>query len=285
MNIKPTFFVKEHLGKTRVSRLAFDDLSIVSEELVEVSAIEREKIFEWFVDLQKNEIGGWRNRACTRKIARLLLSSLRGGKVKFYALFCPSYKKGDGVYGVRTDGVGQTTISGLNNLKTWHERSEAMGFRLEKPLAIFFDIALEHAKKIIENNGLVDFEKNIENFRSVVPKEIDFVRLSEILPEVMKAIGYEGRIIDPLPVPMETYERIVERGGKFYSLFGWSDEEIEERSKLIASSESYVGRRLREVLPGGIMVYTPTMLERAAVYSGFDYIIDPLPIIFPIKPE
>lgn len=180
MNIKPTLFVKEYLGKKRVNRLIFDDLSIVSEELVEATTIERGKIFDWFVALQKNEIVGWRNRACTRKITRLLLSSLRGDKVRFYAIFCPSYKKGDGMYGVRTDGVGQTTISGLDNLKTWHEISDAMGFRLEKPLAIFFDIALEHAKKIIENNGLVDFEKNIENFRSVVPKEIDFVRLSEI---------------------------------------------------------------------------------------------------------
>lgn len=76
--------------------------------------------------------------------------------------------------------------------------------------------------------------------------------------------------------------RIIERGGKFYELFGWSNEKIVNRSKVIASSESTVGNIIRHRMPNSIMVYTPTMLERAQVYSGKKQ-NDPLPIVFPKK--
>lgn len=283
MTKKSGQIVKEYLGNHRIPKNNFDDFLIVAEALIDENAENTFRIFDWFTYLQANEIVGWRNKENTKKIAKVLADSLNDKSARLYALFCPSYKKGDGVFGVRTDGVGNTTISGLNNLKLWHDSAIKFGFKLEKPLAIFFDIALEQAEKIIENGLLSDLEINIGNFKKVVPEEIEFVRLSELIPEVITEVGPTGIIFDPLPVPDEVYDRIFERGKKFYALFGWDDEKIEKRSKTIASSESFVGSKLREALPTGIMLYTPTMLERAQVYSGFEYNSNPLPIIFPIK--
>lgn len=283
MTKKPGQIVKDYLGTRRISKFNFDDLSIVADELINENLEKINIVLNWFVYLQENEIIGWRNKANTKKIARILVDSLKNKSARFYALFCPSYKKGDGAFGVRTDGVGDTTVSGLANLKIWHDAAVKFGFNLEKPLAVFFNIALEQADKIIENNLLGDLEININNFKKEVPEEIEFIRLSELIPEVIKEIGPKGAIFDPLPVPKEVFNRIVERGKKFYVLFGWGDEQIDKRSKIIASSESYVGNKLKNVLPTGIMLYTPTMLERAQVYSGFEYNSNPLPIIFPTK--
>mgnify|MGYP000520828319 FL=1 len=97
---------------------------------------------------------------------------------------------------------------------------------------------------------------------------MEFSLLSEEFPELMDIIGYHGIVIEPLPVDEIILKRIIERGKKFYELFGWSLEKIEERSKIIASSEAIVGTFLRTKMPDAIMIYTPTMLERAQVYSG-----------------
>ena len=101
----------------------------------------------------------------------------------------------------------------------------------------------------------------------------------------MDIIGYRGIKATPLPVPQKTLDRIEERGAKFYKLFGWTKRQIRERSEVIASSEAIVGSVLRYATPDDIMVYTPTMLERAQVYSGFKFESDPLPIIFPKHPK
>lgn len=72
----------------------------------------------------------------------------------------------------------------------------------------------------------------------------------------------------------------MERGKKFYSLFGWDDDTILNRTKVIASSEATVGIFLKNSMINGIMVYTPTMLERAQIYSGNNQ-KDPLAIVVP----
>ena len=69
---------------------------------------------------------------------------------------------------------------------------------------------------------------------------------------------------------------------KFYELFGWSMNQIVSRSRVIASGEAIVGTFLRYNMPDSIMIYTPTMLERAQIYSG-KHQDDPLAIIIPKK--
>lgn len=108
-----------------------------------------------------------------------------------------------------------------------------------------------------------------------------FELLSEIFPSLFDTVGYKGIKINPLPVPQQTLDRIIERGAKFYELFGWTKAQIQERSEVIASSEALVGNTIRYAMPSSIMVYTPTMLERAQVYSGMKFETDPLSIIFP----
>lgn len=275
--------VKEYLGPERVSRLEFDDLVNVAQSLESKELDKTKKVFDWFRLLRMVEIEGWRTKEVTKRITHLIFEGLSGKEVCFYALFCPSYKKGDGVFGFRTDNVGATTETGLKNLVNITRASKSMGISCASPMALFFDIAVEQAEKVLSNNCLSDLEVNINNFRNRLPSGVGFEKISQFLPRVFTEIGYQGVIRTPLPIPDKTFTRIVERGRKFYELFGWSENKILERSKIIGTSEAIVGEELRTKIPNGIMVYTPTMLERAAVYSGMTYETDPLPIVFPKK--
>lgn len=195
-------------------------------------------------------------------------------------MFCPSYIKGNGEAGFRTDDVGYTTINGLKRLSLIADYSQKLGFKCNKPEAIFFDIALEQPEKTIYL--LDDLAKNIDNFIKYVPTNIKFSLLSEKYPVLMDIVGYDGVICDPLPVDNIILNLIVDRGRKFYELFGWDKEKILFRSRVIASSEAIVGAFLRSDMGDAIMVYTPTMLERAQIYSGKKQ-DDPLAIIIPKK--
>lgn len=274
-----------YLENKKVPKHEFDDLKLIAEEISGINEKKRRRVFDWFRFLQKFEIIGWRPKPITRQIIKILSANSKTHPVLFYALFCPSYKKGEGVFGFRTDDVGNTTKSGIKNLlKIWQE-TEKLGFYCEKPLAIFFDIAIEQANKVLAEGGLEDLEKNIININNYLPKDIKFARLSKLSSSLFNKIGYKGVVSDSLPIPASTFNRIVERGEKFYQLFGWTDKEVIERSGVIATSEALVGDYLKKKYPRGIMVYTPTMLERGAVYSGMHFNTDPLPIIFPKKEE
>lgn len=274
-----------YLGNKKVPKHKFDDLKLIAEETSGVDEKKRRQIFDWFRFLQKFEIVGWRPKPITRQIIKILSANSETHPVLFYALFCPSYRKGVGAFGFRTDDVGNTTKSGIKNLlKIWRE-TEKLGFCCQRPLAIFFDIAIEQADKVLAKRGLEDLEKNIINLNNCLAKDIKFTRLSMLSSSLFKKIGYKGAARDPLPIPDSTFNRIVGRGKKFYQLFGWTDKEVIERSRVIATSEALVGEYLKKAYPRGIMVYTPTMLERGAVYSGMHFSTDPLPIIFPKKED
>lgn len=283
--MKAEIVVKNYLKTERVSRLEFDDLVNATEAVLDEHKIYIFKVLSWFRSLRDIEIEGWRTKESSRKIAKLIAGGLRGKQVSFYSLFCPSYKKGDGAFGFRIDGVGTTTEVGLKNLVGINNLSRGLGIKTSSPIAIFFDIAVEQAEKVLANNCIQDLETNMKNFRRKLPSGISFKKLSQYMPELFNEIGYKGIIKEPLPIPEDIFARIVERGKKFYDLFGWSNTQILERSRVIATSEALAGNALRSVIPNGIMVYTPTMLERAAVYSGMNYKNDPLPIIFPRKED
>lgn len=264
--------INDFINNERISKEQFDELKYVA-EITNFN----EKILNWFRYLQSIEIIGWRNKLVTKKLCKILEKEK---SIHFYALFCPSYIKGEGKAGFRIDDVGNTTKNGLNVLMDITEKTRELGFNCQNPEAIFFDIALEQPEKTI--NMLGDLDKNIQNFCKYLPERMDFSLLSKKFPELMDIVGYQGIIIDPLPVDDSILNRIIERGGKFYQLFGWNKEKIINRSKIIASSEATVGNVIRYNMSNYIMVYTPTMLERAQVYSGKRQ-DDPLPIVFPKK--
>lgn len=266
--------INEFLNNEKISKEYFDDLKNVA-NFTEFN----KDIMTWFRFLQSFETIGWRNKLVTKKLCNIFLSN---EPIQYYALFCPSYLKGEGATGFRTDDVGNTTRIGLKNLMKITEETRKLGFKCNNPKAIFFDIALEQPEQTI--NMIDDLKCNINNFKKYVPSGMEFSLLSEEFPELMDIVGYHGIIIDPLPVDQIVFNRIVERGKKFYELFGWTLEKIEQRSKVIASSESVVGMFLRNRMPTAIMVYTPTMLERAQVYSG-KHQNDPLAIIIPERPD
>lgn len=256
----------------RITKEQFDELKYVA-KFTEFN----NNILNWFRYLQEIEIVGWRNKLVTKKICSILQ---KNEPLYFYALFCPSYKKGIGEVGFRTDDVGDTTKNGLKVLKEIVVKTRQLGFKCLDPEVIFFDVALEQPEKTMDM--LDDLKKNINNFCKYIPNGVNFALLSEKFPELLDIVGYHGIIIDPLPVDETILNRIVERGGKFYQLFGWDMDKIINRSKVIASSEATVGNIIRSKMPNSIMVYTPNMLERAQVYSG-RHQDDPLAIIIPKK--
>ena len=268
MNKKLNDFLKGE----KLSKENFDDLKNVA-NITNFN----EKILAWFRYLQTIEVVGWRNKLVTKKICDILE---KDQPLQFYSLFCPSYIKGDGKAGFRTDDVGNTTKNGLKRLDEITKMTRKLGFKCNNPEAIFFDISLEQPEKTIYM--IDDLNKNIENFCKYLPEGMKFSLLSEKYPELMDIIGYKGIVIDPLPVDDVILNRIIDRGKKFYELFGWSMEQIIARSRVIASGEATVGTFLRHSMPNAIMVYTPTMLERAQIYSG-KHQDDPLAIIIPKK--
>lgn len=268
MNKKLNDFLKGE----KLSKENFDDLKNVA-NITNFN----EKILTWFRYLQTIEVVGWRNKLVTKKICDILE---KDQPLQFYSLFCPSYIKGDGKAGFRTDDVGNTTKNGLKRLDEITKMTRKLGFKCNNPEAIFFDISLEQPEKTIYM--IDDLNKNIENFCKYLPEGMKFSLLSEKYPELMDIIGYKGIVIDPLPVDDVILNRIIDRGKKFYELFGWSIEQIIARSRVIASGEATVGTFLRHSMPNAIMVYTPTMLERAQIYSG-KHQDDPLAIIIPKK--
>lgn len=278
--------VNKLLGNQRIPKYEFDDLKIVIEACERTNNLKLLKIFDWFRFLQAKEIVGWRPKPITKKIVKLLKRNSQKEPLTLYALFCPSYKKGKGVSGFRTDDVGSTTLSGIKNLEEFYQKTKKLKFNVKKPLAIFFDLAIERYSKILEEKtleeGLKNLNKNIENFKKYLPKHFEFMKLSDFL-YLKNKIGYSGIKFNKLPIPEKTLKRIFERGMKFYKLFGWSKKMVLDRSITIACSEALVGNFLRKTLPNSIMIYTPTMLERGAVYSGMRFETDPLPTIFPRK--
>ena len=264
--------LNEFLNGEKLSKENFDDLKNVAN----ITNFD-EKILTWFRYLQTIEVVGWRNKLVTKKICEILE---KDQPLQFYSLFCPSYIKGDGEAGFRVDDVGNTTKNGLKRLSEITKMTRKLGFKCNDPEAIFFDISLEQPDKTIYMIG--DLKKNIENFCKYLPEGMKFSLLSEKFPELMDIIGYKGIVVDPLPVDDVILNRIIDRGKKFYELFGWSMEQIIARSRVIASGEAIVGTFLRYRMPDSIMVYTPTMLERAQIYSG-KHQDDPLAIIIPKK--
>lgn len=279
----PTQIVNSYLDGIRISKNEFYDFKTVVETLRNVKEEKLWKILDWFRFLHEIEIPGWRPRNSTRKMAHMLLENDKLHKLVFYALFCPSYKKGKEEFGFRTDNVGETTLSGIKNLILLDKKTREFGFYCEKPISIFFDLAIEQADKVIAAGGLRDLEKNIINFKNHLPDTVSFERLSEIAPNLFNQIGYEGKVIEPLLVSNKIFLRIVKRGKLFYQLFGWNDEQIIERSKIVATSEALTGNFLRNRYKNGIMVYTPTMLERSMLYSDNKLYDQPPPIVFPNK--
>lgn len=272
--------INNFLKGTKIKLEYFKELRLIGDLFKNLNDNKLNSIFCWMRFIQENEIVGWRSKTGTIKMCRMLLEASSKNPVTFYALFCPSYKKGPRVYGFRTDGIGVTSMLGIKNLDLANKTAQKLGFCVTRAVAIFFNLAIEQYDKIKLANELGDLDINAANLKLKLPKNFDFVKLSDI-KKLEKTIGYQGLLKNYFKDDV-VIKRIVERGKKFYQLFNWNQESIEKRSIVVANSESFVATYLKETYPRGIMIYTPTMLERSRIYA-LDNDPDPIPILFPIK--
>ena len=100
--------INEFLNNEKISKWNFDDLKNVA-----IYTEFNENIMKWFRYLQSFETIGWRNKLVTKKLCKIFSDNKQ---IQFYSLFCPSYIKGNGKAGFRTDDVGNTTKIGIKNL-------------------------------------------------------------------------------------------------------------------------------------------------------------------------
>lgn len=162
----------------RLKDFQFKELKTIYEYCIEKNVANIRPIIDWFVFLQVNEITGWRNKKNTLNIVDNLINS-KIYPVSFYSLFCPSYKKGDNLYGFRIDTVGATTVSGISNLTKFTEYTESLGFKVDEPVAVFFDLALEQFDRLQTYDWKNELESNIQNFCDHLPPSIKFEKLSD----------------------------------------------------------------------------------------------------------
>ena len=113
--------LNNYLGGQKIPKWQYDDLRIVVEEIGE-----NKMVLDWFSYLQSIETIGWRPKLVTQKLARILANSNKENPLEFYALFCPSYKKGKGVHGFRIDDVGNTSRWGIKMLQDITKKTKAL---------------------------------------------------------------------------------------------------------------------------------------------------------------
>lgn len=266
------------LRNEKIEIAHFKELRFVGDLLKNTSDEEFNRIISFFRFVQINEIPGWRTKQMTQRLCSILAQNSKQKPVLFYELLCPSYAKGLGAFGFRIDGIGPTSIRGIKNLENAYLVAKKLGFFVDPPLAIFFDLAIEQYERVCQFDKLSDIDINAKNIIKELPSYFSFLRLTEV-SELRASVGFAG-----LKGEHFKNERILEsvilRGSKFYQLFGWNDTQIKERSIVVANSESYVAKYLKNRYPLGVMIYTPTMLERSKIYSPDDD-VNPIPILFP----
>src|SRR5882724_3634942 len=138
MTLTNNEILNEYLLGQKIAKQNYDDFKIVIETIGYYKSV-----LDWFSFLQSIETVGWRPKLVTCKLATLLANATKENPVEFYALFCPSYKKGKGTYGFRTDDVGETTKWGIKTLKLITDKTIQLGMPCSMPKAIFFDMAFE----------------------------------------------------------------------------------------------------------------------------------------------
>lgn len=117
--------LNEYLDNKRISKDRYYDLRIVVEEIGY-----NKTVLDWFIHLQSIETVGWRPKLVTQKLAKMIANASKETPIEFYALFCPSYKKGIGVHGFRIDDVGNTSLWGIKVLKEIVDKTTKLGIHV-----------------------------------------------------------------------------------------------------------------------------------------------------------
>lgn len=244
-------------------------------------------IINWWNFLNKSTIPELRDLKTEKKIQKLVIESVGNKKpLIIYSIFCPSYKKGKGAYGYRTN-IGKNTKAFISKLISFINCSSDFG--LDTSAKVYFsDLLLENYLKLKGTNYQQDLEKNYQDFKKEVLRtgkgKIKISKLSSF-KEIQKKIGEKGILGGPIGVPRNVYETVFTRNKIFYlGQLGWNEKMVKERTSVLARCYSFMGEALRKKFPKGIMFWTESAYERGKMYSGFSQ-ENPLPIIYPQKNE
>ena len=241
------------------------------------------KITSFLVWLDERECKHFRTIKETTEMIESLLTSLKENKeILFFALFCPSYKKGKTAKGFNEE-IGNTTLRGIENLSAIYSQAKLLQIPC-KAMAIYGDLVLENSNKL-NKKDFDDLQTNFANFRKFgenVNSEIEFTKLSD-LEICKKRIGLDGITEGEIPLTIREIKRIEKRSYPFYKeILGWDEDKIKKRTGDLARSCSFIAKEIRKLNPLLIMVMTENIYERAKFYQGGEE-NKTLPIFYPQK--
>lgn len=245
------------------------------------------KIARFLQWIAQNETENLRTSEETERLIDSLLENLINKKdFVVLAFLCPSYKKGQGALGFNRE-IGETTKRGLTNAFKTYQKLREIGFSV-KMNVIFSDLVLENYDEIVANNLMPEMVSNINSakkFTIQLDPSIKFSTLSNY-KKAAKKIPPKGIVGEPDQIDKNTFELILKRNTNFYSnQFGWKDEKIISRTKILACTYPVIGDFFREEFPYFLFVYTANSFERSKMYQGLKSKTDPIPIFFPKKGE
>ncbi len=238
------------------------------------------KISEFMLWIYKNESSGFRTKSESKSlIENLLQSLLYKKKILIFALFCPSYKKNPDLIGFNRK-IGETNKRGIENLSTFLNKATSYGFNCYSE-AIFSDLALENNNKLTTSDFL-DLEENFNDlvlYTKNVNPSIQTLKLSEI-GKCKNRIGYGGTEHGKIPLDENEIKGTVWRSISLYKgILGWTDDEIINRTDVLARSCAVMGEEIKKTNKNCIMVMTESIYERGRLYNSTSKI----PIFYPRK--
>ncbi len=244
-----------------------------------------EKIASFLIYLNENETKQLRTAFETQKlINNLLFCQLNRKLFTVLGLLCPSYKKGINCIGFNKE-IGETTKRGIKNIKTTLEKLQELNF-LSEGVVVFSDLVVENYNEMINNNQFLEIKHNIASVKDFVFKNAPNLKLKllsdfENFKEIMPVQGIDG---EPDLVSKDLFNIVLKRNKTFYGQqFGWPEEKIIKRTKILACSYPVIGDFFRKEFSPFLFVYTANSLERARMYQGTKEKTNPIPIFFPTK--
>jgi hypothetical protein len=247
--------------------------------------IKAKRLIYWWKILNENSAYEWRDKRISEKIQKVLTNSV-ATNVPFdlFAVFCPSYRTGHGVYGY-TGLSGDHTRTLIHEMSKLVKKTNEVGIMVNAT-AYFSDLLLENYQYLKGTNYKIDLAKNYKDFKTRIVDESDgLIKVSKLSSrkELRLTIGEAGITCGKLNVPANIYQRVLKRNNTFYKKhLGWNKSQVENRTEILARCYSYMGRFFKRMHPNGIMYWVESAYERGAMYSGLEQ-QNPLPIIYPKK--
>lgn len=243
-------------------------------------------LINWWNFLNSETSHEFRDKETTDKIQDTILYLVTHDyPLSVYAVYCPSYKTGDGVSGYN-GAIGTYTQRMIRRMSDFVYGSQTAGIKT-LGIAYFSDLLLENYEALRGTSYKTDLTENYEDFRSTFarydPHKIIATTLLSNIPSLKNRIGEKGITDGDIPVPLSVMNVVLKRNEVFYkNVLGWEDEEIRLRTETLGRCYSCMGDTFRQLYNHGIMFWTESAYERGRMYSGMRQ-NNPLPIIYPPK--